>query len=91
MERLLDSVDDLLSKQIWQDELLWVVIRKYLPNTGCTAEEVVSASKRSKFWVERAGHKDITIFLSNGDKGVTFRLNKDTERTDMAQVTSPGK
>jgi hypothetical protein len=70
-------------------EFYWAAIRKYLPATGCAAHEVILASRRSRFLAapsDGAGH---TIFLSNGKRGVIFRLHQDTGKIDETRVTAP--
>jgi hypothetical protein len=92
MERFVESIDDLLAKQITKREYFWAVIRKYLPAKGCTVEEVISISKTSKFFRPPFDFPPpyqiyAVMFASSGVK-VGFGLNKDTGNTQYPYVGS---
>lgn len=89
MERFVESIDDLLGRQVLKDEFFWAVIRKYLPARGCAANEVISASKRSRFLVPPLDRTDHTIFLDSAKIGVIFRLHRDTGKIDGIRVSAP--
>lgn len=89
MERFVESIDDLLGKQVLEDEFFWAVVRKYLPATGCTANEVVSVMSRSRFLVGPLGGARQTMGLTNGVIGVLFQLDKDTGEIDWPQLDTP--
>jgi hypothetical protein len=84
-----------LPKKITKREYFWAVIRKYLPATGCTVEEVISISKTSKFFTppfdfpppfER--FEVYTIMFRNSGVKVGFGLKKDTGNTQFPYVGS---
>jgi hypothetical protein len=92
MERLVESIDDLLGKHVLKDELFWAAMRKYLPPAGCTANEVVLILRRSRFLVEPLGdgaHQ--TMRLTNGQMGILFRLDKETGKIDEPQLITPDR
>jgi len=82
------SIDELLEKQVSEEEFYWAAIRKYLPAMGCTASEVISASRRSKFLEPPSGGADHSIFLRRENKGVIFRVHEDTGEIYGARVFS---
>jgi hypothetical protein len=90
MERFVASIDELLEKQVSGSEPFWAAIRKYLPATGCSASEVISAARRSKFLEPPSGGANHRIFLRRENKGVIFRLNEDTGEIDRTEIVAPG-
>lgn len=92
MERFVDSVDDLLDRQVSEREFYWAAIRKYVPATGCAPHEVIISLRRSRFLrapSDGAGRMTY-IHLSNEQKmGVILRLHKDTGKIDGTRVTEP--
>lgn len=91
MERFVESIDGLLGKQVLEDEFFWAVMRKYLPASGCSANEVVSAMSRSRFLVGPLGGTLQTMGLSNGKMGVLFRVDKDTGKIDRLELSTPDR
>ena len=51
MEKFVESIDELLAKNVLEDEPFWAVIRENLPVKGCSVAEVISISRTSKFSV----------------------------------------
>jgi hypothetical protein len=92
MERFVESIDDLLAKQATKRDFFWAVIRKYLPATGCTVEEVISISKTSKFFTppfdSPPPYEVYTIMFRNSGVKVGFGLKKDTGNTQYPYVGS---
>src|SRR5882757_2300136 len=48
LERLVESIDELLAQDVEQRSI-WAAIRRYLPETGCRAAEVISIVETSRF------------------------------------------
>jgi hypothetical protein len=83
-------IDELLTKNVLQDEPFWEVIREYLPAKGCTVEEVIAISRTSKFYAplfEQGGF--YTISFRNSDTEITFGLRKDTGNKDTGNIEYP--
>lgn len=92
MERLVESIDDLLGKQVLKDEFFWAAMRKYLPPTGCTADEVTSTLSKSRFLVDPRGDgAGQWMRLTNGQMGILFRLDKETGKIDEPQLITPDR
>ncbi|MES2192932.1 MAG: hypothetical protein V4517_00830 [Pseudomonadota bacterium] len=90
MERFVDTIDELLEKQVSGSEPFWAAIRKYLPATGCSASEVISAARRSKFLETPSSGANHWIFLRRENKGVIFRLHEETGEIDGTEIFAPG-
>jgi hypothetical protein len=94
MERFVESIDDLLAKQIAKREVYRAVIRKYLPETGCTVEEVISISKTSRFFTPPFDFPPpfevYLIMFRNSGVEVGFGLKKDNGNTELPYVRSTG-
>jgi hypothetical protein len=82
-------MDELLTKnEAVADEPYWAAIRKYLPATGCRADEVISISRASSFFEIEAHETHSNIWFRNSDRIVIFRLEKDTGNIGHAYVSS---
>jgi hypothetical protein len=89
MEKFVESIDELLAKNVLEDEPFWAVIREYLPVKGCNVEEVISISKTSKYSVPPfKEYASYTIRFRNSDKDIFFRLEKDTGNIGYPAVGS---
>lgn len=85
LEGLVESIDELLAgKNI--NARFWAPIRKYLPATGCNADEVISIAGRSRFFKSPTKDTDSTIRFENSDTRVVFRLEKGAGRVDDPHV-----
>src|SRR5260370_13724298 len=51
LQRVVESIDELLNKNVLEDEPFWTVIREYLPVRGCSVDEDVFISRTSQFSV----------------------------------------
>jgi hypothetical protein len=79
LQRFVESIDELLAKNVLENEPFWAVIREYLPAKGCTVEEVISISRTSKFYAPPFEQYAVyTISFRNSDTVVSFGLQKDT-------------
>jgi hypothetical protein len=94
MERFVESIDDLLAKQTTKREFFRAVIRKYLPDTACTVEEVISISKTSKFFTLPFDFpppfEDYLIRFRNSSVEVGFAQKKDNGKVELPYVRSTG-
>jgi hypothetical protein len=89
LERFVESIDELLAAYVLEDEPFWAVIRKYVPVTGCNANEVISISKRSKFF-ERPYEGPISHIITFGNANiyVGFSVEKATGSISFSHVSS---
>lgn len=89
MEKFVESIDELLAKNVLEDELFWAVIRESLPVKGCSVAEVISISRTSKFSVPPfEQYASYTISFRNSDKDIFFGLEKDTGNIGYPSVGS---
>jgi hypothetical protein len=89
LERFVESIDDLLAKDVLADEHYWAAIRKYLPATGCRIDEVISISKTSRFSASPfQGHTSYQISFRNADIIILLGLEKDTGSISYRAVSS---
>jgi len=89
------KIDELFASKTRDREQYYAVIREYLPSKGCTVEEVISASKKSKFVLpafDQSAAFDhsaaYVIVFKNSDLHVTFGVQKDTGIIDYPAVLS---
>ncbi len=81
------EIDKLFARREQVHEAYYEVIRNYLPEKGCNADEVISISKTSKFampMLERYAWYDFEF--RNSDIHVVFVLRKDTGRIETPAV-----
>jgi len=89
MEKFVESIDELLAKKVLEDEPFWAVTRENLPVKGCSVEEVISISRKSKFYVPPfEQYASYTISFRNSDKDIFFGLEKDTGNIGYPAVGS---
>ena len=89
MEKFVESIDELLAKNVLEDEPFWAVIRENLPVRGCSVAEVISISRTSKFYVPPfEQYTSYTISFRNSDKDIFFGLEKDTGNIGYPAVGS---
>ena len=89
LQRFVESIDELLAKNVLQDEPFWAVIREYLPAKGCTVEEVISISRTSKFYAPPFEQYAVfTISFKNANTEVFFGLQKDTGNIEYPAIGS---
>jgi hypothetical protein len=89
LQKFVGAIDELLAKNVLQDEPFWAVIREYLPAKGCTVEEVISISKASKFFEPPFEQYAVfTISFKNANKEVFFGLQKDTGNIEYPAIGS---
>ena len=78
LQRFVLSIDDLLAHNITDDESFWSVIREDLPANGCNVSEVISISKKSKFFTLYQASTYYTITFENENEQVSFQIQKGT-------------
>jgi hypothetical protein len=82
LQRLVDSVDALMTEAGTPEEHYWAAMRKYLPPQGCTIEEAESIARTSRFYLplvrKVSAAANHTIAFRNVDTLIHFGLNKDT-------------
>jgi hypothetical protein len=85
LEGLVESIDELLAGKN-RNARFWAPIRKYLPATGCSVDEVISIAGKSRFFKPPTKDTDSTIRFENSDTRVVFRLEKEAGRVDDPHV-----
>jgi hypothetical protein len=89
LERLVDSIDELLAKNVVADEPYWAAIRKYLPATGCRVDEAISISRTSKFFASPfEQYTTYTISFKNSDIRIQFCLEKAAGNIGYPDISS---
>jgi hypothetical protein len=79
VQKFVEEIDGLLIANHKSVSVFDYPIRKYLPVKGCNADEVISISKHSKFFVEAYDWSPAyTIVFRNSKFDITFGLRKDT-------------
>jgi hypothetical protein len=89
-----ESIDELLNGNANDVHVFREPIRKYMPATACSVEEVISISKTSKFFVQAYDWSPAyTIIFRNSRFDVTFVLRKDTGNIEypVAQTRLPAR
>jgi hypothetical protein len=90
LQGFVESVDELLSKNVLAKEPYKVAMGQYLPATGCTVEEVLSISKTSRFFSPPyEDYASYTIVFKNADVVVAFGLRKDIGNKDTGNIDYP--
>lgn len=91
LERLVDSIDEVFVERVKRTRArLWAAVRRYLPATGCNADEVISIARRSRFLKSQINDTDSIISFESSDIRVEFHLEKDAGRVDKPSVFSTG-
>jgi hypothetical protein len=79
VQKFVEEIDALLIANHNSVYVFDYPIREYLPVKGCNVDEVISISKRSKFFVEAYDWLPAyTIVFRNSKFDITFGLRKDT-------------
>jgi hypothetical protein len=79
VQKFVEEIDALLSANHNSVYVFDHPIREYLPVKGCNVDEVISISRRSRFFVEAFDwFPAYTIVFGNSNFEVTFGLRKDT-------------
>ncbi len=91
LERLVESIDEVFVEEVKLTRArLWAAVRRYLPATGCNADEVVSIARSSRFFKPPINDTDSIISFESSDIGVEFHLEKDVGRVNKPSVFSTG-
>jgi hypothetical protein len=90
LERLVASIDELFVEKVKRRVRAWAAIRRYLPATGCNADEVVSIVRKSKFFKAPTDGMDSTIRFEDSDIRVQLRIEKTAGRVGDPSVISLG-
>jgi len=91
LHRFVESIDELLGKNVLQNEPYWAVMREHLPAKGCSVDEVISISRTSKFSAPPfEQYAEYTISFRNSDTEVSFGLRKDTGNIEYPSIRSTG-
>lgn len=73
------TIDGLFARRVRVLEAYYEAIREYLPSKGCTVEEVISISKRSKFSLPPFDESaDYVIEFRDSDVNVSFGIEKNS-------------
>jgi hypothetical protein len=94
VRRFVESIDELLTKNPNDVYVFREPIRKYMPEKGCSVEEVILISKTSKFFVEAYDWSPAyTIIFRSPRFDITFGLRKDTGNIEYpsAQTRWPAR
>jgi len=84
LERFVESIDELLARTV-QKRFIWAAIRRYLPGTGCRADEVISIVRTSRFFTPLSENSTAYgITFQNSDWTIYFELDKNT-----GEITAP--
>ncbi|MBR1190421.1 hypothetical protein JQ609_21040 [Bradyrhizobium sp. AUGA SZCCT0169] len=88
LERFVESIDELLAQTI-QQRFIWAAIRRYLPRTGCRADEVISIARTSRFFTPLSENSTAYgITFQNSDWTIYFELDKNTGETTSPWISS---
>jgi hypothetical protein len=89
-------IDELFARREQDDEAYYEIIRNYLPDRSCRAEEAISISQTSKFFVKPPPSEydrkmaDYVVVLKNQDLNVSFGVDKKTGRISFPAVVANG-
>jgi hypothetical protein len=90
LHRFVESIDEQLDRDADHREYYWAAIRKFLPRKGCTAEEVISIVKTSRFFMPldepMASAKYAVILFGNSETVVHFALERATGNIEYPSV-----
>jgi hypothetical protein len=86
LERFVASMDELFIEKIERRARAWAAIRRYLPATGCSVDEVISIVKKSKFFKPPTEGADSTIRFEESDIRVQLRMEESTGRVGDPSV-----
>lgn len=91
LERLVESIDGVFVEKVKRTRArLWAAVRRYLPATGCNADEVISIARRSRFFKSPINDTDSIISFESSDIRVEFHLERDAGKVDKPAVFSTG-